>query len=58
MVPLDKMRFALTCRHIRPEKIDPSLHHMGDYDASLLEDYHGDVEETEATAMVGGLTLT
>ena len=42
------MRFALTCRHIRPELVDPKLHDMGIYDGSLRERYYGDVEESAA----------
>ena len=49
------MRFALTFRHIKPELVDSSLHHMGDYDASLIDDYNGDTEETAAAAIAGSV---
>ena len=32
VIPSDKLRFALTCRHIQPEKLDAEHRHKGDFD--------------------------
>jgi len=34
VTPDGKVRFALTCRFIKPEAIDPAVHWKGDFDAS------------------------
>ncbi|MCJ1232791.1 hypothetical protein MMC14_000745 [Varicellaria rhodocarpa] len=42
-----KLRFALTCRFIKPSEVDPSQHWKGNYDTSIVSEYDGDVKSFE-----------
>ncbi len=42
VIPSDKLRFALTCRYVRPELVDASQHWKGDHTAELGAVYDGD----------------
>ena len=40
--PTGDLRFALTCRYVKPEKVKPEFHYKGDYDEAAFEQYSGD----------------
>lgn len=44
MIPSGKLRFALTCRYVRPELVDAAQHWKGDYstDQEVITAYDGD----------------
>ena len=42
MKPSGKLRFALTCRYIKPEMVAPELHWKADYDHNVGHKYYGD----------------
>lgn len=44
-----KMRFALTCRFIKPEMLDAAELWKGEYDPQLAAEYNGDVEVPAST---------
>ena len=41
--PTGDLRFALTCRYVKPEKVKPEFHYKGDYDEAAFEQYSGDI---------------
>ena len=47
VLPDDKLRFALTCRYIKPKEVPASEHWKGDYDANIVAEYDGDLEAFE-----------
>lgn len=50
VIPSDKLRFALTCRFVRPELVDASQHWKGDHVVEPGMAYDGD----EVSAAVSG----
>ncbi|KAJ5908332.1 Oxoglutarate/iron-dependent dioxygenase [Penicillium taxi] len=38
---IDKLRFALTARYIKPNQVDKSEHHKGDFTLTPAQTYHG-----------------
>jgi hypothetical protein len=41
VIPDGKLRFAITSRHIIPDKIDSQYHHMGEFEIAAEDAYDG-----------------
>ena len=48
--PSGDVRFALTCRYVKPEMVRPEYRHMGDYDEEAVAKYYGEGDVSEANA--------
>lgn len=58
VIPSGKLRFALTCRYVRPELVDPAQHWKGDYTAPPGSVYDGDeAAATQPSPASTGATL-
>ena len=45
VTPSGKLRFALTCRYVKPELVSTDQHWKGDYLDDPADHYHGDEDE-------------